>query len=162
MLWVAKYFLFLQQLVWQTTQADCCINSLRLKGCNIIEKVMSPSCNSFLAHDLCSTLSVQFNLPLGGLFFFFFFFLVYLGPHLQHMEVPKLGVESELQLPAFNTATGMSDLSHVCDLHHSSRQYQIPNPLSEVRNQTYILMDTSQNCFLLSHDGSSQVDPLKR
>ena len=31
---------------------------------------------------------------------FFFFFLVFLGPHLRHMEVPRLGVESELQLPA--------------------------------------------------------------
>ena len=32
------------------------------------------------------------------LFFFFFFFLsfVYLGPHLWHMDVPRLGIESEL------------------------------------------------------------------
>ena len=35
-------------------------------------------------------------------FFFFFFFLsfVVLGLHPQHMEVPMLGVQSELQLPA--------------------------------------------------------------
>ena len=26
---------------------------------------------------------------------FFFFFLVFLGPHPWHMEVPRLGVESE-------------------------------------------------------------------
>ena len=32
------------------------------------------------------------------LFFFFFFFF---GPHLWHMEGPRLGVESELQLPAY-------------------------------------------------------------
>ena len=30
------------------------------------------------------------------LFFFFFVFLLFLGPLLQHMEVPRLGVESEL------------------------------------------------------------------
>ena len=30
-------------------------------------------------------------------------FFVFLGPHLQHMEVPKLGVKSELQLPAYST-----------------------------------------------------------
>ena len=30
-------------------------------------------------------------------FFFFFFFLVILEPHLQHMDVPRLGAESELQ-----------------------------------------------------------------
>ena len=33
------------------------------------------------------------------------------------MEVPRLGVQSELQLPAFATAT--QDSSCVCDLHHS-------------------------------------------
>ena len=31
------------------------------------------------------------------------FFFCFLGPHLQHMEVPRLGVESELQLLAFTT-----------------------------------------------------------
>ena len=33
--------------------------------------------------------------------FFFFFFFVFLGLHPQHMEVPKLGVDSELQLLAY-------------------------------------------------------------
>ena len=33
-------------------------------------------------------------------FFFFFFLLPFLGPLPQHMEVPRLGVELELQLPA--------------------------------------------------------------
>ena len=47
-----------------------------------------------------------------------------LGPHLQHMEVPRLGVESELQLLAYDTATSTQDQSHVCDLHHSSGQHQ--------------------------------------
>ena len=32
------------------------------------------------------------------------------------MEVPRLGVESELQLPTYTTATAKSELSHVCDL----------------------------------------------
>ena len=31
----------------------------------------------------------------------FFFFLVFLGPHPGHMEVPRLGVELELQLLAY-------------------------------------------------------------
>ena len=50
------------------------------------------------------------------------------------MGVPRLRVESELQLLAYTTATKMQDLSHVCDLHHSSRQYQIINQLSEARD----------------------------
>ena len=51
-----------------------------------------------------------------------FFFFVFLGPHPQHMEVPRLGVESELWLLAYATATALPDLSCTCDLHHSSRQ----------------------------------------
>ena len=59
------------------------------------------------------------------------FFLHFLGgPHLWHMEVPRLGTELELQLPAYTTAIAMPDPSHVCDLHHSSRQSWILNPLS--------------------------------
>ena len=47
---------------------------------------------------------------------FFFFFFVFLGPCLQHMEVPKLGDKSELQLPAYTTATAAPDPSCICDL----------------------------------------------
>ena len=68
---------------------------------------------------------------------------VFLGPHLRHMEVPRLGVKSELQLSACATAT--RDPSRVCDLHHSSQQHQILNPLSEARDQTHVLMDASQD-----------------
>ena len=39
--------------------------------------------------------------------FFFSLSFVFLGPHPRHMEVPRLGVESELQLPAYATATAM-------------------------------------------------------
>ena len=55
-----------------------------------------------------------------------------------------LGVESELQLPAYTTVTAMLDLSHICDLQHSSQKCQILDPLSEARDQTCNLMDTSQ------------------
>ena len=68
---------------------------------------------------------------------------VFLGPHLWHTEVPRLGVESELQLPAYATATAAQDLSCICDLHHSSWQCRILNPLSEARDGTQVLMDPS-------------------
>ena len=58
-----------------------------------------------------------------------------LRPHLQHMEVPGLGAKSDLQLTAYATATAMRDPSRICDMHHSSQQHQIPNPLSEDRGQ---------------------------
>ena len=56
------------------------------------------------------------------------------------MEVPRVGFELELQLPAYTTATATLDPSHVCDVHHGLRQCQILNPLSEVRDQTCNLM----------------------
>ena len=62
------------------------------------------------------------------------------------MEVPRLGVELELQLLTYATATAMWDLSHVCDLHHSSWQHRILYPLSKARDRTLILMDTSWIC----------------
>ena len=40
-----------------------------------------------------------YAMPIGFCFFFF------LGPHLSHMKVPGTGVKSELQLPAYTTAT---------------------------------------------------------
>ena len=64
------------------------------------------------------------------------------------MEVPRLGVQSELQLPAYTTATETRDLSHVFNLHHSSRPFQILNPLSEARDRTCNLMDAGQIRFL--------------
>ena len=45
------------------------------------------------------------------------------------MEVPSLGVESQLQLQAYTTAK--QDPSGVCDLHHRSQQCWILNQLSE-------------------------------
>ena len=41
---------------------------------------------------------------------------------------------SELLLPAYARATATPDLSHVCDLHHTSRQRRTLNPLSEAKD----------------------------
>ena len=72
------------------------------------------------------------------------------------MEVSRLGVESELQMLAYATATATQDLSCVCNLHHSSLQRRILNPLREARDGTRILMDPSHSGLLpLSHDGRS-------
>ena len=87
-------------------------------------------------------------------FSFFFFFFDFLGPRPQHLEVPRLGGKLELQLLAYATATATPDLSHVCDLHHSSWQRWILNVLSKARDQTWNL------CFLVGfilphHDRNS-------
>ena len=56
------------------------------------------------------------------------------------MAVPRLGVESELELPPYATATATPDPSHVCDLCHSLWQGWIL--MSEVKDQSLILIDT--------------------
>ena len=79
-------------------------------------------------------------------------------PHLQHLDIPRpgnqtcamavtvldpffffkgrtcgiwkfLGIKLEMELEAYTTATAKSDPSHVCDLHHSSLQCWLLNPL---------------------------------
>ena len=72
------------------------------------------------------------------------------------MEVPRLGVEAVLQLPAYTTAAAMQDWSPVCDLYHSSRQW-ILHPQSEARGQTRVFMDTCQVCYLWATMGTLAV-----
>ena len=62
-----------------------------------------------------------------------FFFPPFLGLRLQHMEIPRLGVKSELelQLLAYTTATATTELSPICDSHRNSQQCRILNPLRE-------------------------------
>ena len=46
---------------------------------------------------------------------------VFLELHPRHVEVPRLGLELELQLLAFTTATAMLDLSRVvCDVTYTT------------------------------------------
>ena len=53
------------------------------------------------------------------------------------MEVPRIGVELELQLPACTIATVMwQDLSYICDLHQSSWPCWVLDPLIEARDRT--------------------------
>ena len=94
---------------------------------------------SFGGGQFCIIKSFGIASAEGTLFIYFCF----LGPHLQHMDIPGLGVELGMQLPTYTTATAKQDPSHICDLHHSSRQHWIPNPLNEARDQTRVLMAIS-------------------
>ena len=78
----------------------------------------------------------------------FILFFDFLGPHLRYMEVPRLGVESELQLPAYTTATATRDPSCICNLYHSSRQCrmdssQVPDPLSHNGNSLPVFLSST-------------------
>ena len=72
-----------------------------------------------------SLLVIYFTLP-------YFIYFIFLGLHPRHMEVPGLGVESEVQLLAYATAT--PDLSYIFDPYHSLRQCQNLNSLSQARD----------------------------
>ena len=52
------------------------------------------------------------------------------------------------------TATATQDASRVCDLHHSSRQCRILNPLTEARNWTHHLMIPSRISFHCATTGT--------
>ena len=73
--------------------------------------------------------------------FFLSLFLFFLRLLMWYREISRLGVESELQLPAYAIATVMLDPSLICDLHHSSRQCWILDPLSKARDGTCILTE---------------------
>ena len=88
--------------------------------------------------------SLDFTYKWYHMVFVFLFLFFFLGLHLWHMEVPRLGVKSELQVPAYTTAMATLDPSRVCNLHHSLWQRHILNPLSDARAQTHVLMDASQ------------------
>ena len=73
------------------------------------------------------------------------------------MEVPRLGVQSQLQLPAYTTATATKNPSHICDLHRISQQHWILNPLSNARDWTRNLMVLSRICFCCATMGTHVV-----
>ena len=86
------------------------------------------------------------------LFIHLFVYLFISEPRLQHMEVLRLGVESELQLPAYATATAMPYLRPMLQL------VAMPDPLTH-RARPGIEPTSSQTlCQVpnpLSHNGNS-------
>ena len=76
-------------------------------------------------------------------FVIFFLFYFFLGPHLQHMDVLRPGVKSELQLPGHAIVTATPGPSSICDVRHTLWQCQILNPLSEARDGASILTETT-------------------
>ena len=73
------------------------------------------------------------------------------------MEYGSSQVKSELQLPAYTTATAMLDPSSICNLYHSLPHCQILNPLNEARDWTYVLTDTSQVHYHWATTGTSGI-----
>ena len=71
------------------------------------------------------------------LVFVFFFFFSLLGLYSQHMEVPRRGVQLELQLPAHATATYVAYTT-------ATAMLTDPRPRIEARDLTHGLVDASR------------------
>ena len=122
-------------------------------GCQVL-RVPKLTCGDFI-----HLVRNWFILILFKLIKIFYFIFVFLGPHLRHMEVPRLGVSSELLLPAYTTTIATRDPSCVCDPYHSLWQWQrwIFNPLSKARDRTYNLIDTSWICYFWAMTGTLKI-----
>ena len=91
------------------------------------------------------------------LLFFSFPFLFFLRqPHLQHMEFPGPGGESELQLQVCTTAMAATNPNYICNLPCSLQQRQILDLLRPGIEPT----SSGRQCWvlnLLSHNRSSPL-----
>ena len=118
------------------------------------ENIVKSTC-SCLSSFVLLFLRLQWSIGLQeeNLYSFFFFFFS-LETHLWHMEVAWLGAESELQLPS-------TPQPQQCRMRATSSTYTKAhgnawsfNPLSEARDQTHVLMDTSWAPNPLGHSGN--------
>ena len=89
------------------------------------------------------------------LFFFFFFFRAIPAAYGSSQARGK-GSNWSCHRQPIPQPQECQDLSHVYNLHHSSRQRHILNPPSEARDWTYIFMDTSRVRNLLCHNRNSR------
>ena len=101
--------------IWGCLDNDC-------GQCLSLTKILCPEMNAVVVFGFFFLVFQDFHLLLTG-FCCCCYCFCFIGPHLWHMEVPRLGVESELQLLAYTTATATPDLSHLCNLHCSLQQH---------------------------------------
>ena len=89
------------------------------------------------------------------------YFFSFLGPYLQHMEVCRLGGESELQLLAYIRAIATQDPSCIFDLLCNLWQPWILNPLSKAGIEPTSSWIPCWVLTPLSHNGNSNMYTLK-
>ena len=82
-------------------------------------------------------------------FFFFFFFFVFLGSHWQHMEVPRVGVKSELQPQPQQQQIGSTSVTYSTAHGHARSFTHWARPGMEPSTLWFL------DSFLLCHDRSS-------
>ena len=114
--------------------------------------------NNYYSYKVHHELIVIVSFELETVSFWFsvvFFFFSFMAPptaygHSQSRDRIK-AVAASLHHSHSNTRSELTP-----DLHHSLKEHWIPNSLSETRDRTCILTDTSQVLNPLSHSGNSQ------
>ena len=120
---------------WEEEPASLCL------GCTgppaqYISRAPGPGTGRFWIPEPISSPLSPLELPDGfsgspsAHFIFLFLFFAFGATPM----VPRLGVESELQLLVCTTATATPEPRPVCDLHHNSQQTRILSPLSKARD----------------------------
>ena len=100
-------------------QCDGTLNGLVALECEAFKDVMENENRMIISGHIFEYMEIGKRSFLVLFLFFLIFLICFIEPHPQHMEVPRLGAESELHLPAYSTATGTRDPCHLCDLHNS-------------------------------------------
>jgi len=90
-------------------------------------------------------------------FCLFCFVFAFLGLRPWQMEVPSLGIKSELQLRAYTTAIATPDPSCIWDLNHNSTAMPDPKPTGQGQGFNPHTHGYSCDLFLLCHDGNLDV-----
>ena len=154
-LYVRHYFYIFQHFLLvvytQTPEYNFLLLMMSMKLKKKKKKNQGP-CRFEIEHNRRFMLKTRKSLVPHLKIFVLFCFFVFLGLHLQHKEGPRLVVKLELwlvvklelQLPVYATATATPDLSCIWDLHCSSWQCWILNPLRKARDRTHILMVTGR------------------
>ena len=118
----------------------CLQISLASTGCPVQLACCCRYCNEYWSANICMPFMSVNHLSPHQIFFFCLFFQG-CTHGIWRFPVSRIGVKSELQPLVY--ATAMQDLSCLCDLHHSSWQHWMLKPLSEARDKTHVLKDTS-------------------
>ena len=78
----------------------------------------------------------SFSLSFFLSFPFFVVIVVFLGWHLQHMEIPKLGNESEVQLPAYTTQHQIRAMSATYTAAHGNARSLTPQTRPGIKSMS--------------------------
>ena len=114
-------------------------------------------CESVSGSVLCHW-SVSILLPIlccfAGFYLFIYLFMLFRALPMAYGSSQAGGQIRAAAASLYHSQSNMGS-SRICNLHHSTQQHQILNPLIKGRNWTHVLMDTSQVRYCWATTGTS-------